>query len=394
MSKNVLLGVSGSIAAYRACDLSRELKRAGCEVRVCLTRGAAQFITPALMEGLTGQPCLVDSFDEPERGQMAHIEWARQTDLMVVAPATANVLAKLAQGVADDMLTTLALAYQGRLLVAPAMNPTMFDHDAVQLALETLRQRGAEVVEPEGGQVACGESGQGKLASVAVIAEQALAMLEHSSRLAGKRVLITSGPTQERLDDVRFLSNRSSGKMGAALAKAALWMGAQVTVISGPVSARYPALAKVIPVLSAEQMLVEALAQAAQADIILGAAAVADYRPENPVAGKIRRDQDALTVKLVKNPDIVAELAQVAPRECVVVAFAAEPDQSLEHAQRKMLSKRVHAIAVNDVSRRDAGFEVETNELTLLRQSGEPARSGLRTKLGCAVWLLEQLTSP
>lgn len=392
MSPRVVLGVSGSIAAFRACDLIRELKRAECEVRVCLTRGAAQFVTPALMEGLSGEPCLVDSFDEPERGQMAHIEWARQADLLVVAPATANVLAKLAQGVADDMLTTLALAYQGRMLVAPAMNPTMFDHEAVQSALETLRERGAEVVEPEGGQVACGESGQGKLASVWVIAERALAMLDGTTRLAGKRVLITSGPTQERIDDVRFVSNRSSGKMGAALAKAALWMGAHVTVVTGPVSARYPALAQVIPVLSAEQMLFEALAQAPRADLILGAAAVADYRPEHPVKGKIRRDQDSLNLRLVKNPDILAELARVAQPGSLVVAFAAEPDDSLERARNKMVAKGVHAIAVNDVSRPDAGFEVDTNELTLLRTTGEPLRSGLRSKFGCARWLLSELT--
>lgn len=388
---SLVLGVSGSVAAYRACDLARDLMREGWTVRACLTDGAEKFVSPALFEALTGQPCLQDTFEEPEKGRMAHIDWARAADVLLIAPATANTINGLAAGLATDMLTTLALAYEGPLVVAPAMNPSMYAHEATRAALLTLAARAAQVVEPTEGDVACGESGQGKLASNAAILETVRTITARSQKLAGKRVLITSGPTQEPIDDVRFLTNRSSGRMGAALARAALLMGAEVTVVTGPTSTPLPLRASVERVRTAEQMLAAVKKHLSQADFVIGAAAVADYRPANPVRGKIRRGEEPERIELVPNPDIIAEATKSAQPGARVVAFAAEPDPGLETAAEKLKRKGVFAIAVNDVSRSDAGFESETNDITLLRADGKEERSGLMGKLACALWLLERV---
>lgn len=356
-------------------------------MRACLTDAASQFVTPALFEALTGEPCLTDVFDEPERGRMAHIEWARQADVIAIAPATANLVSKLAHGVADDMLTTLVVAFSGPVVVAPAMNPTMLASESVQSALTTLAERGTFIVNPETGEVACGESGQGKFATNAAIADAVDEAAYRSNRLQGKKVLITSGPTVEPLDDVRFLSNRSSGKMGAALATAALMMGADVTVVCGPQQASIHPMAKVVRVETAEEMLAASL-QFVDADLIVGAAAVADYRPNKRVPGKMRRG-GAMTLELIPNPDVVAELAKRA--KGMVVAFAAEPGSDLEIARTKMARKRVHAIAANDYSAPGLGFSSGKNRLTLLRVEKPPVNSGVRSKLGCALWLYETL---
>lgn len=385
-----VLGVSGSVAAYRAADLARELMRRGYDVRVCLTDAAQNFVRPALFEALTGNPCLVDAFEEPDRGRMAHIDWARQANLFIGAPATASTLARLAQGVADDMLTTIALAYEGPILLAPAMNPAMYANEATQTAIRTLEDRGAWFVEPTEGDVACGEHGQGKLASVERIADEAEALAMRSSALAGKTVLITNGPTREPLDDVRFFSNRSSGRMGAAVARAATSLGARVVVVSGPVDVGYPRGAKVVSVETALQMLKAARAEAEGASLVIGVAAVADYRPAEPVSGKIRRTEASLEVELVPNPDVVATLAAENPA-ATVVAFAAEPSSDLTAAREKMTRKGVAAIAFNDVSRSDIGFGSPENELTLIFADGRTAESGKRSKLACARWLLDQL---
>ena len=384
---NLVLGVSGSIAAYRAADLARELMRSGFTVRVCLTDAAQQFVSASLFEGLTGQPCLTDVFDEPEKGRMAHIEWARQAVALVIAPATANTINKLASGVGEDMLTTIALAFEGPVVIAPAMNPSMYAHDATRRSLVTLRERGAILVEPAEGDVACGEQGQGKLAAIETIAQAVVGVAGRSRVLAGKNVLITSGPTIEPIDDVRFISNRSSGKMGAALAQAALLLGAQVTVVTGPTSAPLPLRATVHRVESAQQMLEAALPAAREADLVIGAAAVADYRPVCPAEGKLRRTNEGLDLTLVPNPDVISSLARECPGR--VLGFAAEPDAGLETAREKLIRKGLFAIAVNDVSRPDIGFGSDHNELTLLFADGRSERSGNKTKLACALWLLE-----
>ena len=386
--RNVVLGVSGSVAAYRACDLARDLVRAGFTVRVCLTDGAQKFVSAALFEALTGQPCLQDTFDEPERGRMAHIDWARRADVLVVAPATANVINKLANGYADDMLTTLALAFEGPMVVAPAMNPSMLAHDATRASLELLRARAAIVVEPGEGEVACGEQGQGKLASSEKIVASVLAVADVSQLLKGKRVLVTSGPTEEPLDDVRVLTNRSSGKMGAAVARAALLMGAEVTVVAGPQRALLPLRANAVRVRTAQEMLDAALPLAGAADLVVGVAAVADYRPAQRQKGKVRSGEMS-EVKLVSTPDVIAELAKVTKGK--VVAFAAEPDEGTEKAREKLAKKGAYAIAVNDVGRSDIAFDSDDNELTLLFADGRALTSGKMSKLQCALWLIESV---
>lgn len=391
MSGRLVLGVSGSIAAYRAADLARELMREGFEVRTCLTDGAQKFVTPALFEALTGQPCLIDTFEEPERGRMAHIDWARAADVLVVAPATANVLAKLANGLADDMLSTLALAYEGPLVLAPAMNPSMVAHEATQASMRVLRTRAARFVEPVEGDVACGENGQGKLASVSQIVQAVLEVSRVAKRLTGQTVLITSGPTQEPIDGVRYLSNRSSGRMGAALARAALLMGARVQVVSGPSDVPLPRGAEVVRVRTAREMLDAALPLAAGADWIVGAAAVADYRPKEAIEGKRRRDDAVWVVELVPNPDVLASVAAAKKPGARVIGFAAEPSSDLDSARAKLSAKGLDAIAVNDVSRSDVGFESEANELALVFPDGPPLASGRRSKLICALWLFECL---
>ncbi|MCW5937054.1 MAG: bifunctional phosphopantothenoylcysteine decarboxylase/phosphopantothenate--cysteine ligase CoaBC [Fimbriimonadaceae bacterium] len=388
----LVLGVSGSISCYRACDLARDFMRAGYEVRVALTDSAQKFVSPVLFETLTGQACLVDVFDEPERGRMAHIDWARQADVLVLAPATASLLNRVAAGIGDDMLAAIAIAYEGRIVVAPAMNPSMLASEPTQEALRLLEARGAVIVEGQEGDVASGELGQGKLAPNAQIVEATLALARASRSLAGLRVLVTSGPTREPIDDVRFLSNRSSGKMGVAIAKAAWTMGAEVAFVTGPTALPDPRYAKVHRVQTADEMLRAALSEIGNADLVVAAAAVADYRPAQRVEGKLRRGDEPMALELLPNPDVIANLAQRALPQATLCAFAAEPGEGLEEARAKLRRKGVHAIAVNDVSRADIGLESDENDLALVTEASE-ARSGKMSKLRCALWLLENLAA-
>jgi phosphopantothenoylcysteine decarboxylase / phosphopantothenate---cysteine ligase len=385
---NVVLGVSGSIAAYRAADLARDLMRAGFGVRVCLTDAAQKFVTPILFETLTGEPCLQDTFDEPERGRMAHLDWARQADLLLIAPASANTLNKIANGIGEDMLTTIALAFERQVIIAPAMNPAMYLHAETQESLRKLAERGVVVVEPTEGDVVAGEHGQGKLAANWEILVVVQGLQVRAERLAGKKVLITSGPTREPIDSVRFLSNRSSGRMGAALAQAALLMGASVTVIAGPSTAVYPRNAQVVQVNTAEEMLAAAREAAKDADLIIGAAAVADYRPKDPKQGKIRRSTEGLSLELEANPDIIADLAKSGKR---VIGFAAEPSTDLSEATAKVQRKGLYAIAHNDVSNTAIGFESDKNLVTLISATGSMQVSPMASKLAVALWLLERV---
>jgi phosphopantothenoylcysteine decarboxylase/phosphopantothenate--cysteine ligase len=392
--KSVLLGVSGSVAAFRACDIARELMRREYTVRVCLTPSGQKFVTPILMESLTGQPCLVDAFDEPTRGRMAHIDWAKLADVVAVAPATANTLCKVANGFCDNMLTTICVAFNGPIVLAPAMNPAMYASEPVRAAVQALRARAAAFVEPDSGDVACGDQGQGRLASVERIVAAIETAAHKGDSLAGQTVLITSGPTQEPIDDVRYLSNRSSGKMGAALARAAMLLGARAIVISGPATHPLPLGAEVVRVQTAEEMLRAALAHAEEADWIVGAAAVADYRPTQRVSGKIRRSAEEMVLKLEPNPDVLAALAAKAKPGCRLVGFAAEPGQELDKAKEKLSKKGLAAVAVNDVSRPGVGFESDLNSLILIRADGPQVESGVLSKLGCALWLFESLIEP
>lgn len=386
----VILGVSGSVAAYRAADLARELGRQGAEVRICLTDGAKHFVTPLLFESLTAQPILDSVFEEPEKGRMAHIDWARWADLILVAPATANVISKFAHGLADDMLSAIWLASTSAKMVAPAMNPAMFAAESTQSSLNLLENRGAWIVSPDEGDVACGEHGEGKLATIDRIVGDVCEWAQRRDRLKGKTVLITSGPTEEPIDLVRVITNRSSGKMGLALARAAMEMGAKVIVVSGPV-AQYPPADELIPVRTALEMESAALAHVAEADFVFGVAAVADYRLEHPFDGKMRRSGASLDLHLIPNPDILANLAQKANKGANVIGFAAEPSPDLETARGKLKRKGLTAIAVNDISDPRLGFGSEKNQLTLIRKDEGVVQSPVLAKLALARWLFDQI---
>lgn len=348
---NILVGVTGCIAAYKACELVRAFQKAGHEVSVVMTDAAQEFVTLQTFQALTHGGAKASLFDDAD--PIPHIALASWADVAVIAPCTANVCAKLAHGIADDLLTSTVLACTCPVFVAPAMNVHMYENAATQANLRMLAQRGVKVIAPDSGYLACGEEGPGKLPDPSLIADVVLKDLAEDGLLAGKRVLITSGPTVEPIDAVRFISNRSSGKMGAALAKAALDAGAQVTVVSGPVSLDYDARAKVVPVRSACEMLQAAQDAFTRADIAICAAAVADYRPEAAFDRKLKKgaDEAALgSIKLVQNPDILSTLGHEKRADQVVVGFAAETDDVMAHAREKLTSKAADLIVANDVS--------------------------------------------
>ena len=378
-SKNILLGVSGGIAACKAALLVRRLREAGSAVRVVMTQGAQSFVTPLSFQAMSGNRVHTDLLDAEAEAAMGHIELARWADLILIAPASAHCLAKLAGGLADDLLATLCLASTAPLWVAPAMNHMMWQHAATRRNCRILQERGVQFIGPDSGDQACGELGPGRmtepeeivrvLAAAGTSRQQASPLLR---ALAGKHLVITAGPTREAMDPVRFISNHSSGKQGYALAEAAAAMGLRVTLISGPVKLPVPAGVTCIQVTSAEEMLQAALAEARQSDIFLGVAAVADYRPQTEAKNKIKRDAagETLTVQLVRNPDIVAEVAALAPAP-FTVGFAAETDKLLEHARAKMQRKGLQLIVANDVSDPSIGFNSDENEVIAIWPAGE-----------------------
>lgn len=390
MKKVVVLGVTGSIAAYRAADLARELMRNNCEVRVCMTRSAAEFITPALFEGLTGQPCLTNVFEEPIRGRMAHIDWARAANCIIVCPATANAVATLSQGKADDMLSSLILASEAPLIVCPAMNPQMYADETTQANLKTLASKDAIIIEPTEGDVACGENGQGKLASVDSIVPIVLDALETSTLLIGKKVVVTAGPTFEPIDPVRFVGNRSSGKMGVAIANAASKMGAEVTLILGPSKQIPNQRVNTVHVSTAMQMLDECIAACKTADYLIGAAAVADYRPENVATEKIKRKENKFDLHLIRNPDILKSVKESFPAVSVI-GFAAETEDIAAHAKQKIQSKDLFAIAANNVAGNEIGFDSDENEIIVFFKSGQEQKIERAPKSIVARKLLEAI---
>ncbi len=365
----IALGVSGGIAAYKACEVLRGLERAGAQVQVILTRAAARFVTPLTFQALSGRRVLLDLFDPEAEEAIGHVGLARDLAALVVAPATANVLAKMAQGIADDFLTTFYTAVTAPVVVAPAMNTRMWLHPATQGNLAVLRSRAVEVVEPETGWLAEGETGWGRLADPARIVAAALAAARRSAQLSGRKVVVTAGPTRERVDPVRFLSNRSSGKMGYALAAAAARRGARVVLVSGPVALEAPFGVEVVRVVAAQEMREATLREAADADAVLMAAAVSDYVPRAEPA-KIKRTGAPRTLVLDESPDILAELGRLDGRRPLLVGFAAETEDLLEGARRKLEAKKLDFVVANDVSRPGIGFESDRNAVTILDRSG------------------------
>jgi phosphopantothenoylcysteine decarboxylase/phosphopantothenate--cysteine ligase len=367
--RELILGVTGSIAAYKAVYLLRELTRHGARVTVCLSEHAREFVGPLTFRTLSGRPVLTGLFDPQSDAAVEHVAVAERAAAVVVAPATANLLAKAAHGLADDFLTTLLLAARCPVVVAPAMDGGMWDHAAVVANVATLRARGVVVLEPDAGALASGLSARGRLPEVDAIVEALAGALTPSRDLAADRVLVTAGPTREPIDPVRYISNRSSGRMGYALAAAAGRRGAHVTLVSGPTALTPPPAAVVVPVQTAEEMREAVLHHAEWASIVIKAAAVADYRVRRPDEQKIKGKRD-LTLELTPNPDILAEVAARASGAAFIVGFAAETHDVVANARAKLQAKGIDLLVANDVSRRDIGFDAEDNEVLLIDRWG------------------------
>lgn len=374
---NILLGITGGIAAYKAPDLVRKLTAKGADVRVVLTDSATEFVSPLALQAVSGNPVSDDLLDRNAEAAMGHIELARWADALLIAPATANTIAKLAAGLADDLLTTLCLATRAPITLAPAMNQQMWHAAATQENLDKLRQRNVTLFGPDEGEQACGDVGPGRMLEpqqIADMLEQALLSKDSqqilSGSLRGKRLLLTAGPTREAIDPVRYLSNHSSGKMGFALASAAHQAGAEVTLVSGPVGLPTPEGVTRIDVSSAAQMHQAVMENLEDTDIFIGCAAVADYRPERADQQKIKKNEEKLTLTFVKNPDILSDVA-AAETPPFTVGFAAETQQVRQYAREKLTRKRIDMIAANDVSDPSIGFNSDDNALTVFWHDGE-----------------------
>jgi phosphopantothenoylcysteine decarboxylase/phosphopantothenate--cysteine ligase len=388
--RELVLGVTGSIAAYKAAYLVRELRRLGAGVSVILTAHAREFVAPLTFRTLSGRPVLGDLFDPQEPAAVEHVALAERADLILVAPATANTLARAALGLADDFLGTLLLAARAPVLFAPAMDGGMWHHPAVQGHVSALRARGATVMEPGQGELASGLSGVGRMPDVADIVETAARLVWPTRDLVGEHVLVTAGPTREPLDPVRYLSNRSSGRMGYAVAAQAARRGAQVTLVTGPTHLAPPAGIRVIPVETAEEMRDAVLHALGPATIVIKAAAVADYRPADPAREKIRSKQPGLTLPLAPTADILREVARAGGNR-FVVGFAAETGEAAERARAKLEAKDVDLMVANDVSRPDIGFDVEENEVVMLDRWGGVVPLTRRPKAEVADAILDRV---
>jgi phosphopantothenoylcysteine decarboxylase/phosphopantothenate--cysteine ligase len=394
----IALGVSGGIAAYKAAELVRLLQDKGLDVHVVMTRSAREFITPLTFAALSGNKVITEMFGEAQgssnvESAIEHIAVAQSIEAFVVAPATANVLAKMAHGIADDFLTTLALATKAPLIVAPAMNVNMWEQAATRENLETLRRRGVRVVDPDEGYLACGMTGAGRLASPACIAQAVFETLGLREDLAGEVVLVTAGPTEEPLDPVRYISNRSSGKMGYALAEAGRRRGARVLLISGPTHTDPPAAHTLERVRTAGEMADAVSRHADAATVVLMAAAVADFRPATAHPGKIKKQHGAPVVKLEPTADILAELSRKRRAGQIIVGFAAETEDLVTNAAAKLRSKRLDLLVANDVSQKDAGFDVDTNIVTLLFPDGRQMALEKMSKLDVANRVLDEVVT-
>ncbi len=365
--KTVVLGVTGGIAAYKSCEVVSRLRKAGAKVHVIMTKNACQFVAPLTFETLSNNPCVTDTFDRPERWEVEHVALAKQADLFLIAPATANIMAKMACGIADDMLSTTVLATRAPVLLAPAMNTGMWENIATRENLETLKKRGVQFIGPEGGLLACGDVGAGRMSEPVQIVEKCAELLRREQDLAGLRVLVTAGPTREAVDPVRFITNRSSGKMGYAIAEAARQRGAEVTLVTGPVNLAVPAGVQTVPVQSTEDLLAAMLRLCPDQDIVIQAAAPADYKPEAAAPQKLKKQGDGrLTLHMVPTPDVARAVGQQKKPGQTLVGFAAETEKLTDHAQAKLESKNLDMIVANDVTKPGAGFDVDTNIAELI----------------------------
>ena len=366
--KTVLLGITGGIAAYKMANVASALRKTGAEVHCILTQNATQFITPLTFETRTNNRCIVDTFDRNFQYDVAHVSLAKKADVILIAPATANVIAKLAHGLADDMLTTTVLAARCPKLIAPAMNTAMLENPATQENLATLRRYGFTVIEPATGMLACKDVGSGKLPEPEVLCEEIYRVIAREKDLQGLHITVTAGPTQESLDPVRFLTNHSSGKMGYAIAREAMLRGADVTLISGPVALKAPLGVKLVNITTAQEMLEGVQAALPQTDVLVMAAAVADYRPAVVADQKMKKGKGDMSIPLERTGDVLGWVAQNRHPGLFVCGFSMETEHMLENSQKKRTKKKLDMIVANNLKTQGAGFGVETNVVTLITQ--------------------------
>jgi len=391
-NKNIILAVCGGIAAYKSVEVLRLLKKADAEVRVIMTQSAQWFVGALTFEALSGQPVFKDMFQEGSEASLRHIDWARKADGVIIAPATANMIGKLANGIADDPLSTFMLAVTSPVVLCPSMNTHMYANQAVQRNLDTLRSDGYVVVEPGSGKLACGTTGPGRLPEPEEIFDRFLACLSPKD-LAGKKILVTAGPTIEPIDPVRFISNPSSGKMGFAVARAAEYRGAEVTMISGPTRLPDPMNVTTIRVRTADEMAHAVFAHMGDADVIIKTAAVSDYRPQESRAHKIKKNENKLILRLQQNQDILKQLGRKKKKHQVLVGFAAETKELEKNATQKMVEKNLDIIAGNLVGASDSGFESDTNNVTLFFKDGTREPLPTMEKLEVAHILLDRIVA-
>ena len=392
---NIALGVCGGIAAYKAVEVLRGLQRAGCVVRVAMTKRACEFIQPLTFRALSGSHVIVDDYAPDNPDPIAHITFSQTTDLLIVAPATANIIAKFARGIADDFLSSTYLACTAPVLVAPAMNTTMWEHPATQRNLDQLRGDGVHIMEPDAGEMACGTIGPGRLSEPERIVAEALDVLSSSRKkdLIGERIVLTVGATREEIDPVRFISNRSSGRMGFALAEAALRRGAEVTVVSGVTTVAPPAGVSIIQALSADEMSRAVAGETGNASVFIGAAAIADYRPTERASEKIKKAQESLIVTLEPTADVLSQVSAARSNGMLVIGFAAETENVIDNAIKKLKTKKLDAIIANDVSRADSGFDVTTNAIVIITKNGTPVELPVMSKREAANRILDVIVS-
>jgi len=396
-NKKVALGISGGIAAYKAAEVLRGLQRAGCTVRVGMTKRACEFVQPLTFRALSGSHVIVDDYAADNPDPIAHITFSQTVDLFLIAPATANIIGKLANGIADDFLTSTYLASTAPVLIAPAMNTSMWHHPATQRNLQQLRSDGVFIIEPDEGEMACGTIGPGRLSEPERIVAAALDILRNSGiettrDLAGEHVLITVGATREAIDPVRFISNNSSGRMGFAIAEAAKSRGARVTVVAGATTAPLPANVALVRVGSAEEMHQAVMQSLDDASVFIGTAAVADYRPANRSPRKIKKTLSSLSLDLERTPDILRAVAEVKHQGLLVIGFAAETEDVLANAQEKFTAKNLDAIVANDITQEGAGFDSLTNEVTIItRERTSPVHVPLMSKTELANIILDEV---
>lgn len=368
--KTVVIGVSGGIAVYKTLDVVSRLRKLGVNVNVIMTKSATEFVTPLSFQSLSQNYVVCDMFEDPKTWDVEHISLAKRADVFLIAPATANVIGKIANGIADDMLTTTVMATKAKVLIAPAMNTNMYENPILQRNINTLKELGYNFVEPESGRLACGDTGKGKLASPETIVDEVVKLLSKDQDLKGKSIIVTAGPTVESIDPMRYITNRSTGKMGYSIAKEAIERGADVTLITGPTNLTPPQnLKKLVKIESAKDMYEAVLENLDENDVVIKSAAVADYKPKNYSNKKIKKSDDDLAIELDRNKDIAQEIGKIKNNK-ILVGFAAETNDLIENASLKIKKKNIDFIVANDLTKEGAGFGVDTNIVKIIDKEG------------------------